>query len=85
MSRFRTQGLERSRPLIEELGKIASAQGASAAQVALAWLYQFNKDLVVVIPGASRLDQAVENRGALEVALSPKELDGLDQMSRQFR
>jgi aryl-alcohol dehydrogenase-like predicted oxidoreductase len=85
MGRFRAQGLERSRPLIEELSKIASAHGASAAQVALAWLYQFNKDLAVVIPGASRLDQAVENRGALEVILSPKELDRLDQMSRQFR
>jgi aryl-alcohol dehydrogenase-like predicted oxidoreductase len=85
MGRFRARGLERSRPLIEELGKIASAQGASAAQVALAWICQFNKDVAVVIPGASRLDQAIENRGALEVVLSPKELDRLDQLSRQCR
>jgi aryl-alcohol dehydrogenase-like predicted oxidoreductase len=85
MGRFRARGLERSRPLIEELGKIATAHGATAGQVALAWLYQFHQDLVVVIPGASRVEQAVENRGALELTLSPVELDVLDELSRQFR
>jgi aryl-alcohol dehydrogenase-like predicted oxidoreductase len=83
MGRFRAQGLERSRPLIEELGKIALAQGATCGQVALAWLYQFHSN-VVVIPGASRAEQAVENRGALDVTLSPDELGKLDQMSRQI-
>ncbi len=85
MGRFRAQGLERSRPLIEELGKIALAHGAIAAQVALAWLYQFHQDVVVVIPGATRVEQAAENRGALELTLSPAELDKLDQLSRQFK
>jgi aryl-alcohol dehydrogenase-like predicted oxidoreductase len=85
MSRFRAQGLERTRPLIEELSKIAQAHDASAGQVALAWLYQFHSGLVVVIPGASRIEQAVENRGALDLTLSPLELDRLDQLSRPFR
>jgi aryl-alcohol dehydrogenase-like predicted oxidoreductase len=84
MGRFRAQGLERSRPLVEELGKVALAHGATSGQVALAWLYQFHPN-VVVIPGASRVEQAVENRGALELILSPYELDKLDQLSRQFR
>jgi len=83
MSRFRTQGLERSRPVIEELGNIARAHGASAGQVALAWLYQFHQNMVV-IPGASRVEQAVENGGALQLTLSPGELNKLDQLSRQF-
>ena len=84
MRRFRAQGLDRSRALIEELGKIALAHGATAGQIALAWLYQFHQN-VVVIPGASRVEQAVENRGALEVTLSPYELERLDQLSRRFR
>jgi len=84
MRRFRAQGLERSRPLIEELGKIALAHGATSGQIALAWLYQFHQN-VVVIPGASRIEQALENQGALELTLSPHELDRLDQLSRQFR
>jgi len=85
MRRFGAQGLERSRPLIEELSKIAQAHGATAGQVALAWLYQFHQNVVVVIPGASRVEQAVENRGALELTLSSYELDKLDQMSRKFK
>jgi aryl-alcohol dehydrogenase-like predicted oxidoreductase len=85
MGRFRAQGLERSRPLIGELSKIAQAHGATAGQVALAWLCQFHQNVVVVIPGASRVEQAVENRGALELTLSSYELDKLDQMSRQFK
>jgi len=83
MARFRARGLERSRPLVEELSKIASARGATCGQIALAWLCQFHPN-VVVIPGASRVEQAVENRGALELTLSPHELDQLDQLSRQF-
>jgi aryl-alcohol dehydrogenase-like predicted oxidoreductase len=83
MGRFRGGGLERSRPLVEELGRIAQAHGATSAQVALAWLYQFHSN-VVVIPGASRIGQAKENRGALELTLSAHELDQLDQLSRHF-
>jgi aryl-alcohol dehydrogenase-like predicted oxidoreductase len=85
MGSFRSRGLRRSRPLIEELGKIAEAHGATAGQVALAWLCQFHQDLVVAIPGASRVEQAVENRGALELTLSLRELDTVDRLSRQFR
>jgi aryl-alcohol dehydrogenase-like predicted oxidoreductase len=81
MRRFRAHGLERSRPLIEELGRIATAHGATSGQIALAWLFQFHPN-VVVIPGASRVEQAVENLGAMELTLSPHELDKLDQLSR---
>ncbi len=83
MRRFRAGGLERSRPLVDELGSIAEAHGATPAQVALAWLYQFHPN-VVVIPGASRVDQAVENAGALELIPSQHEFNKLDQLSRQF-
>jgi aryl-alcohol dehydrogenase-like predicted oxidoreductase len=85
MGRFRARGLERSRPLVEELGEIARAHGATAGQVALAWLCQFYQDVVVAIPGASRIEQAVENRGALDLTLSLHELDNLDRLSRQFK
>jgi aryl-alcohol dehydrogenase-like predicted oxidoreductase len=84
MRHFRSKGLERSRPLVAELEKIAQAHGATPGQVALAWLCQFHQDLVVVIPGASRVEQAVENSGALQLTLSRLELNRLDQLSRQF-
>jgi aryl-alcohol dehydrogenase-like predicted oxidoreductase len=84
MRPFRGKGLERSRPLIEELRKIAAAHGATAGQVALAWLCQFHGDTVVAIPGASRATQAEENAGALGLSLSRGELDTIDRLSRRF-
>jgi aryl-alcohol dehydrogenase-like predicted oxidoreductase len=83
MPRFRGRGLEHSRPVIDELGNIARAHGATAGQVALAWLYQFHPGLVVAIPGASRIEQAVENGHALDLTLTRAELETLDQLSRQ--
>jgi len=84
MGPFRAGGLDRSRPLIEELGKIAAAHGATTSQVALAWLCAFHGDTVVVIPGASRPRQAAENLGAMNLALSKAELAKIDELSRRF-
>ena len=83
MTRLR---LAQSRPVIEELARIGRDHGATVAQVALAWLYQFHSGLVVVIPGASRVEQAVENGRALDLVLSQAELQRLDEVSsRQAR
>jgi aryl-alcohol dehydrogenase-like predicted oxidoreductase len=84
MGSFRSKGLERSRPLVEELRKIAAARGATASQVALAWLCGFHGDTVVVIPGASRPRQAQENLGAMDLALSKREIERIDELSRPF-
>jgi aryl-alcohol dehydrogenase-like predicted oxidoreductase len=83
MRRFRPKSLERSRPLVKELENIAQDHGATCGQAALAWLYQFHSN-VVVIPGATRVEQAVENRDALGLTLSPEELEKLDRLSRRL-
>lgn len=73
--------LEQSRPVIEELVRIGRERGATPAQVALAWLCQFRPGVVAVIPGASSVDQAVENCQALDLVLSPDDLRRLDEVS----
>jgi aryl-alcohol dehydrogenase-like predicted oxidoreductase len=73
--------LAQSRPVIEELARIGRGHGATVAQVALAWLYQFHPGVVVVIPGASSVGQAVENGRALDLVLSQAELQRLDDVS----
>lgn len=82
---FRAKGLERSRPLIEELRKIAAAHGATPSQVALNWLMQFHGDTVVVIPGATKRRHAEENVGAMQFTLSSDELRRIDELSQRFR
>jgi aryl-alcohol dehydrogenase-like predicted oxidoreductase len=81
---FRAQGLARSRPLVDELRKIAVAYGVTASQVALNWLLHFHGDTVVVIPGATKRRHAEENVGAMSFTLSREELNRIDELSRQF-
>jgi aryl-alcohol dehydrogenase-like predicted oxidoreductase len=83
MSAFRARNLERSRPVIDLLKKIALSRQAQPSQVALAWLTQFSGDLVFAIPGASRKSQAENNAAALDLVLSPSELSALDKASQE--
>nr|MDT0659777.1 aldo/keto reductase [Micromonospora sp. DSM 115978] len=78
----RAGNLDRTRPLIQELGRIADAYGVSRAQVALNWLITFYGDTVVAIPGASKPRQATEAAGAQAFRLTGSELSRLDELSR---
>jgi len=75
--------LQRSRPVVEALARIAREHNATPSQVALAWLCQFHPGLVAVIPGASRVEQVVETRQAMDLVLPQRELQRLDDVSRQ--
>jgi diketogulonate reductase-like aldo/keto reductase len=59
------------------LKQVAARHGASAAQVALAWL--LHQEGVVVIPKAVKPAHVRENRAALDIALSAQDLAELDQ------
>ncbi len=58
------------------LQTVADRQGATPAQVALAWL--LGQGDVMVIPKASRLDHVRENRAALDLELTSEDLAELD-------
>jgi diketogulonate reductase-like aldo/keto reductase len=59
------------------LKEIASNYSITPAQVALAWLLQ--KKGVIVIPKASKTEHVQENRAALDVDLTARDLAQLDQ------
>jgi len=59
------------------LKEVASRHGASAAQVALAWLLR--QDGMVVIPKATQPEHVRDNRGALDLALDADDLAALDR------
>ncbi len=75
---------EASRPLVTAMQGIAAKYGATVAQVALNWLINNHGDAVVVIPGATRVEQARADAGAMQFRLSPDELAQLDELSRGF-
>ena len=78
---YRPESLARTRPLIDELRRVASAHGATPSQVALAWLITRYGDTVVAIPGATRPEQAADDAAAADVALTVAELALLDDAS----
>ncbi|MHC9417938.1 aldo/keto reductase [Sphingomonas citri] len=59
------------------LARVAAARGATAAQVALAWLLA--REGVIVIPKAGRAEHVRENRAAADLILTPEELTELDR------
>jgi len=76
--------LERTRPLINAMGEIASRYQVTIAQVALNWVINFNGDVVVTIPGATKATQAEESACAMKFRLSEADLAQLDELSSKF-
>ncbi len=76
--------LEPSRPLVDALKEIASSHDVTPAQVAVNWLINFQGEIVVAIPGASKVKHAKESAGALSFTLSDEEMAKLDELSRPY-
>jgi aryl-alcohol dehydrogenase-like predicted oxidoreductase len=75
------RNLERTRPLIDAMGVMAERYGASIAQVALNWVIHFNGEIVVTIPGATKVSQAAEAAGAMKFKLTEAEMAQLDELT----
>ncbi len=69
------RGRRRARPLLNALDEVARANGATPAQVALAWVIGHGN--VIAIPGAHTIEQLEENAAAADLELSPAERDRL--------
>lgn len=80
---FTAAGRVRLAPLVAALQEIGHASGATASQVALAWLIR--KPNVVAIPGASSVRQLEENVAALDLDLTDQENARLDDVSAAAR
>jgi aryl-alcohol dehydrogenase-like predicted oxidoreductase len=76
--------VERTRPLINAMEEIAARYAATVAQVALNWLIHFNGEIVITIPGATKVGQAEESAGAMKFRLSEEDLHRLDELSRKL-
>lgn len=76
--------IERTQLLIAALDEIAIRHDVTIAQVALNWVIHFNGEIVVTIPGATKVRQAQESAGAMNFVLSADELAKLDDISRKL-
>lgn len=66
-----------NRPLVELLTEVGNQSKATPGQIALAWLMA-KKPWIVPIPGTTKLDHLRENLGALNVRLSPDDMQFIE-------
>ena len=79
---FRGAAAERLLPLQVAIREIARANGATPAQVALAWV--IGHPNTIAIPGARTLDQLEENAEAASLVLSDDQQARLTEASAVF-
>lgn len=82
--RFSGANAAANRALVEPLREIAAVRGATAAQVALAWVHQRAEAhglTVVPIPGTRRRERLAENTAAVTLRLTVEELAVLEPVA----
>jgi aryl-alcohol dehydrogenase-like predicted oxidoreductase len=79
MPRFDAENFDRNVEAVGVVREIADAKGATAGQVALAWLLGAGDD-VVPIPGTKRVAYLQENTAAVGLSLTPDERTRLDAL-----
>jgi aryl-alcohol dehydrogenase-like predicted oxidoreductase len=75
--RFTAEARTANKALVDLLVSIAGGKGATAAQIALAWLLA-KKPWIVPIPGTTKLSRLEENLAAADVQLSKDDLSEIE-------
>jgi aryl-alcohol dehydrogenase-like predicted oxidoreductase len=76
--RFEGENFDRNKALAAEVKRMAEAKGCTPAQLALAWVLAQGDD-IVPIPGTRRRRHLDDNMGALDVQLSPDDLETIER------
>lgn len=82
--RFTPEARKANQALVDLLGKFAEQKGATPAQIALAWLLA-QKPWIVPIPGTTKLARFEENSAAVNVALTPGDLQEIENTALQIK
>ena len=77
LPRFRGDNLEQNRRLVETLRLLAAEKGATASQLAIAWVLAKAANVVPLV-GARRRTQLTESLAALQIALTAADLDFIE-------
>jgi aryl-alcohol dehydrogenase-like predicted oxidoreductase len=78
--RFQGENFDKNLQLVEQVRVIATEKGVTPSQLALAWLLAQGED-IVPIPGTKRRTYLEENIAAVEIVLTPEELNRLETVA----
>ena len=82
--RFTPEARAQNQAVVDLLASIAQRNGATPAQIALAWLLA-QKPWIVPIPGTRKQHRLEENLGAADVGLSADELTEIDDAASKIQ
>jgi aryl-alcohol dehydrogenase-like predicted oxidoreductase len=77
--RFQEENLQHNLALVAEVEALAAEKGVTASQLALAWVLSRGDD-IVPIPGTKRRSYLEENAAAIDVELTPGDLERLERV-----
>jgi aryl-alcohol dehydrogenase-like predicted oxidoreductase len=83
LPRFSVEARSANQALVDVLGRVAAAKGATTAQAALAWLLA-RKPWIVPIPGTTKLHRLEENLGAADLELTAEDLQEVEAAASRF-
>jgi aryl-alcohol dehydrogenase-like predicted oxidoreductase len=81
--RFTPENRKSNQALVDLLTQFAQKKKATPAQIALAWLLA-QKPWIVPIPGTTKLHRLEENLGAVNITLTPQELQQIEESASQI-
>lgn len=82
--RFTPEARQVNKALVKLLTAIAERKGATPAQIALAWLLA-QRPWIVPIPGTTKLHRLEENVGAVDVVLTPEDLQEIEAAASKIQ
>jgi aryl-alcohol dehydrogenase-like predicted oxidoreductase len=77
LPRFSKENLEQNARLVQALREVAGEKGATASQLAIAWVLAKAPSIVPLI-GARTRAQLAESLGAMQITLTPADLERID-------
>lgn len=77
--RFQGENFQKNLDLVKKVAEIAREKGCTPSQLALAWVLAQGQD-IVPIPGTKHIKYLEENVGAVNVKLTPEDLQRLEEV-----
>ncbi len=78
--RFQGENFQKNLDLVARIKEMATEKGCTPAQLALAWVLAQGED-IVPIPGTEQRQHIKENVGALDVEITPEDLERLEEIA----
>ncbi|MEM1242887.1 MAG: aldo/keto reductase [Cyanobacteria bacterium P01_H01_bin.26] len=80
--RFQGENFAKNLAVVEQVNLIAQEKGVTGSQLAIAWLLAKGED-IVPIPGTKRRQYLEENSAAVDIQLTPAELERIEAVAPQ--